>query len=342
MPTPSLAQNFFDRIVEAPDKMHFLAALADPNDPWFEKEWLEFKCAPDISANDTKENWSKALSGFANTSGGVLVWGIKARKDPESNVDRAHTTCLVSNPAELRTRLTQLLHQAADPPVLGVVIQDYADPETKKGFVVCLVPESEFRPHRAEYVENKPYYLRVADSFIVTPVSVLRSMFYPRSKSFLRAHVCPRSLLDGMGTRAHWHWLIRIENTGTATAKYVCVFVNSRLNLASMTLGRETTRGQTSFGAPIFWCERPIHPGGFHELFTYRESQEELTARAETKLFFHMYASDSEPQGATVSFTAEEAKSLDQIGRYGTPFDISDAKNFPPEPSQRPAQFGRH
>src|SRR4051812_1370940 len=66
MPTPSLAQAFFDRIMTAADKIVFLTALADPTTHCFEEEWLEFKRAPDIMGDDVKQNWSKALSGFAN------------------------------------------------------------------------------------------------------------------------------------------------------------------------------------------------------------------------------------------------------------------------------------
>jgi hypothetical protein len=35
--------------------------------------------------DDDKKNYSVALSGFANSEGGVIVWGVKAAKlDPES------------------------------------------------------------------------------------------------------------------------------------------------------------------------------------------------------------------------------------------------------------------
>ena len=62
----------------------------------------------------------------------------------------------------------ELHHQATDPPVLNVEIESYPDPGASgAGFVVCLVPESPFRPHRAEHVTNKPYYIRAGDDFVI-------------------------------------------------------------------------------------------------------------------------------------------------------------------------------
>jgi predicted HTH transcriptional regulator len=43
---------------------------------------LEFKSvnSADLSNADDKKNLAKALSGFANSSGGIIVWGVEARK----------------------------------------------------------------------------------------------------------------------------------------------------------------------------------------------------------------------------------------------------------------------
>src|SRR5437867_3894786 len=137
MPTPSLAQEFFDQILSAPDKLAFLNALVNPAKLYFEEEWLEFKCAPNIDAVEVQQTWSKALSGFANTGGGVLIWGIRAVKDKATGVDCASAADPIDNPAALKSRLMQLHHQATDPPVLGVKVEQYAAPTSGKGFVVC-------------------------------------------------------------------------------------------------------------------------------------------------------------------------------------------------------------
>jgi predicted HTH transcriptional regulator len=34
-----------------------------------------------MKQNDDKENFAKALSGFANSNGGVLIWGVREEKN---------------------------------------------------------------------------------------------------------------------------------------------------------------------------------------------------------------------------------------------------------------------
>ncbi len=50
--------------------------------------YLEFKQKHDSShaqlENDDKSNFSRALSGFANSDGGILIWGIETNKKDES------------------------------------------------------------------------------------------------------------------------------------------------------------------------------------------------------------------------------------------------------------------
>ena len=88
---PSLAEQFFNDCRGASDCRAHLRGLVAAQTP--ETDWLDFKCRPSRDAN-AKEIWYKALSGFANTEGGVLVWGIEASKQPDGK-DVASNVCLV-------------------------------------------------------------------------------------------------------------------------------------------------------------------------------------------------------------------------------------------------------
>ena len=46
---------------------------------------LDFKLIkkPDLTHKPDKRNLAKALSGFANSSGGIIVWGVDARQNPD-------------------------------------------------------------------------------------------------------------------------------------------------------------------------------------------------------------------------------------------------------------------
>src|SRR5438309_5007606 len=171
---PSQAKNFFDQIFASPEPARFLRSLISSSPPTFETEWLDFKGAEKLSDPDLKKAWSEALSGFANTQGGVLIFGIDARLDGETKIDAACGESLVADISACATRLQQLHGQATEPPVLGVEIRPVAaDEKSPVGFVVCYIPESVYRPHRAEHARRN-YFIRAGDDFVVPSVSLLR------------------------------------------------------------------------------------------------------------------------------------------------------------------------
>src|SRR5207249_4530132 len=115
----STARQFFDQLVAGgASTIEALVPAAT-----HETEWRDFKSGEYLK--DDKETWSEAVCGFANNQGGVLVWGIDARKDKATGIDAASDVKPVQNPAALRSRLLELLRTAAEPPVPGVVVQDF-------------------------------------------------------------------------------------------------------------------------------------------------------------------------------------------------------------------------
>ncbi|WP_406699173.1 ATP-binding protein [Singulisphaera sp. Ch08] len=118
----SLARDLFDRIVNG-DSLAILRAMVEGEPRAVESEWLEFKAFPwndfldpmkgydpknlkEKKKDFIKETWSQVLSAFANTQGGVLIWGIHAAK--RDGVDEAFSFQLVPNPKALATRLMEL------------------------------------------------------------------------------------------------------------------------------------------------------------------------------------------------------------------------------------------
>jgi Putative DNA-binding domain len=201
MPAPTLARDFYDRIVTAPDPVEAIRNLIDLTVPTFETDWLDFKGdpgdpkRPDLKQRDRKvrELWSEAIGGFANNQGGVLVWGIDARKidTPHGEIDAASGDKPVDNPIALKSRLIELQRGATDPPLANVLVEAYVIPGSpSRGYVVCYVPQGPFKPYRSEQ-PGPQYYLRAGDNTVVMSRPVLASMFYP-------THPCTVSLGGGI------------------------------------------------------------------------------------------------------------------------------------------------
>src|SRR3712207_3564197 len=102
----SNAKALFEKIRNQHDPFAFLAAIPSPPrpDPYFEEEWLDFKGYP-MDEKNTKKIWSKALSGYANITDGLIIWGIDARKDPATGIDAAHGLRLIPDPYAFESKL---------------------------------------------------------------------------------------------------------------------------------------------------------------------------------------------------------------------------------------------
>src|ERR1022692_4504593 len=144
--SPSHASIFFEKIVSlGPGAFAYLDGLAKKSAQTDENEWREFKgggfiSAPTKSSGPKKDKmdpdrrvkaiWSECLSAFANSSGGVLIWGIKAPNKIAEGTD------FVADPKSLEDRLRTLANDAVDPPILGVEVRAVTGKATPKGFVV--------------------------------------------------------------------------------------------------------------------------------------------------------------------------------------------------------------
>lgn len=219
----SRAHQLFRQIVDAADPAQVLSDTVSSQRT--ETEFLEFKGGR-VQKDQTKAKglWSQALSGFANTEGGVLIWGIRAARiehpdDPSRKIDAANDLDLVSTPATFAQLLKDVQLEACVEPVQGVDIVDIdAGEGDGSGFVVCLIPEGDHKPYRAGIDPAKQYYQRIGDNFVVIPHSLLRSLFYPRFAPLLCICMWPTYAPTNEPVE-RLQFFARIENHGSASAK---------------------------------------------------------------------------------------------------------------------------
>jgi hypothetical protein len=268
----SRAESQFTSIMATEESLRhkIIEAMTTSNPPTFEEEWLDFKSGNEGRPDNPKEltddaiskTWSTALSGFANTGGGLLIWGIEASKRLRDgqNVDAASGLRLAPHPAALKSRLMELHHSATDPPIAGVRVEPIPSP-AGGGFVVCLIPESTDKPHRAELVKNKPFYIRVGDDFVLAPRSILRTMFYPRNSPRYSVRIkCQGERPHGNLARVALE--ITITNKGSATAREPFVSVQMAPPAGLISMGYNPPwRNVAVRNGSGFQAEASIHPG---------------------------------------------------------------------------------
>jgi hypothetical protein len=168
-------------------------------------------------SDDDKKNLAKAVSGFANSGGGVLIWGLEDSTilpKPISDIQQFTSACL-----GLAPQLTE--------PIVPGIDEDWLPADTNKpneGFGLIYVPESALPPHRVvlnhREVKNH-YYVRSGDSFVVAPHTQLEDMFGRRprpvlslSKRFLAGrHPIFKDLVGDITV------VLGIQNTGRGSAR---------------------------------------------------------------------------------------------------------------------------
>jgi hypothetical protein len=214
-PNLSLARMTFDEICNNSDPVSVIRRFVQNRTQ--ETNYLDFKTTNEnLKDKGLINDWREALSGFANNEGGVLVWGIDARK--VDGIDAACEEKPLTKPEAYKSRFKELARKATDPPILGTEVEAFPLPEDgSKGYVVCYVPEGPQKPYQTA---DGRYMLRINDNFEPLPPSLLRMMFYPRPTVKFMARVTLTYRLEQQQPNRILLDVV-LFNMGEATAKNV-------------------------------------------------------------------------------------------------------------------------
>lgn len=123
--------------------------------------------------NKDRANYAKAVCGFGNSEGGVILWGVDCR-DGDDGADVAQAKFPITNPSRYKSWL-EAATSGVVIPVHSKVRHAVINSDNETGFVATLVPKSEHLPHQT--VGDLRYLMRAGSSFIPVPHAVLSGMF---------------------------------------------------------------------------------------------------------------------------------------------------------------------
>ncbi|UCV00718.1 helix-turn-helix domain-containing protein [Acidovorax radicis] len=142
-----------------------------------EEAFLDFKQSSDSGAgtklhDNDRKILGKAFSGFGNTEGGLIVWGIG------TGSSRGSDAACERKPLENAVRFAGWIDDAVSglttPSMTGVRSHPIRTGENA-GYVATLVPHSQGAPHHS--VIDGTYYFRSGSSFKPVPHVILAGMF---------------------------------------------------------------------------------------------------------------------------------------------------------------------
>jgi hypothetical protein len=183
-----------------------------------------------------RENLAKAISGFGNSEGGVILWGVDCRDLPAVG-DVAQARVPIQNPQRFLSWLEGAVSGCTLPPHPGVRQVAIEQPGSHTGFVATLVPRSYLAPHQC--VLGRPYYyIRAGSDFLPAPHGVLAGLFGRRPEPFV-FHGWNLGPVRFTGRSVHFHIGFTLNSRGPGIARDLYVTVQSGLPNAKSELSYE-------------------------------------------------------------------------------------------------------
>lgn len=127
-----------------------------------------------------RDNLAKALSGFANVSGGVLVFGVHAKSSTD-RIDHVSEIYPITDIMAFRGQVERRCKQLTDPHIAGIRVEHLECPHASgRGILLVYVPQSDGGPHRVSVGStgiNDRYYMRTVSETTPMPHALLAAMF---------------------------------------------------------------------------------------------------------------------------------------------------------------------
>lgn len=148
-----------------------------------EELFLDFKQAVSNGKNfktlhkDDRRNLAKAISGFGNSEGGVIVWGVSCSRDTEIG-DVAKAKVKVQNVHRFLSWLENAISGCTIPSHNGVRNHIISIDQNGDGFVATYIPKSDITPLMT--ASNSTIYIRSGSNNVPAPYAVIAGMFGKR------------------------------------------------------------------------------------------------------------------------------------------------------------------
>ena len=145
-----------------------------------EELFLDFKQAVSVGKNfvtlhrDDRKNLSKAISGFGNSEGGVILWGVECSRDIEVG-DVAKAKVKVKNVHRFLSWLENAISGCTIPSHNKVRNHIISVDENGDGFVATYIPKCEIAPLMS--TTNGAIYIRSGANNVPAPYAVIAGMF---------------------------------------------------------------------------------------------------------------------------------------------------------------------
>ena len=186
-----------------------------------EELFLDFKRSSDNGSGSRlhikdRNNLAKAISGFGNSEGGVIVWGVDCSKDFDGS-DVAKAKYPITNIKRFVSWIEGTISGCTSPTHSSVQNHPVEIDSEGKGFVVTYIPKSDYAPHQE--IPSRRYYIRAGSSFEPTLHDVLAGMFGRRPQPKIKVKILFLNISKTTPDGIHIAYALDIGNEGRGLAK---------------------------------------------------------------------------------------------------------------------------
>lgn len=185
-----------------------------------EDQFLEYKqCQglqkPGDFSNKDQEKMSKALSGFGNTSGGIVVWGVECKSIDGLDVPTKPKP--IKEIRKFKSKVDNLISALTYPALEGVETQAIENGKNGDGFLIVLIPRSNYVPIRSAKLHQ--YYLRSTSSTVIMPHDTLALHFGRRPEPIIKPYMTQKETVQSGRIEIRLRKLITFCNEGVTILK---------------------------------------------------------------------------------------------------------------------------
>ncbi|MEM9733934.1 MAG: ATP-binding protein [Pseudomonadota bacterium] len=177
---------------------------------------------------DGRRSIAKAISAFANTSGGTILIGVRCKA--EDGIDIPTEALPLKEIAVAEGSVNEQIAQLVDPPVSGLTVTSIpTEQDRDSGYLIIDVPHSDNRPHRGTATaKDEIYFLRAGSSSVVMAHNIVRDQMLRTDGVRLDASLNMRP--TNVGSKDLSLSIdLNVENSGNKTATNIVVSLKEPL-----------------------------------------------------------------------------------------------------------------
>lgn len=185
--------------------------------------YLECKAPSSPKINqDVKTHIAKALSGFSNTEGGLVIWGLSTTKHSHSGLDIITQIEPIGSCEQFKKQIEKISPLLNTPPITNILLKTIKNkPHDTKGVVLAYIQKSNSFP--VQSLSDNLFYFRSGDEFSKAPYELVKRLFSATNSPDISPILSKQPITKN--SKGAWEIPIALTNISDAVGRDIKVII---------------------------------------------------------------------------------------------------------------------